>query len=127
MNKALAESPIRHVSDAASGLYIEHVRDLSSGTEDRILTCGGGVRVRGSKMKLAGNDPTVGITLINADGDHFPVAAAAIMRNGPRVIDFICPLVEEGEYRLMLTTMFSVGTLLKEARSYIFPAVLTVR
>jgi hypothetical protein len=127
INKILAASPVHHVSDAASGLYIEHIHDIASGTEDRVLTPGMGIRIRGNKMKIAGDDPAVGITIINAAGGSVMVDAAAIMRNGPREIEFICPSLPPGTYRLQVTTMYAGGNgLLKEPRSYIFPVFLTI-
>jgi hypothetical protein len=128
INKVLAGSPVRRVSDAASGLYIEHIHDIASGTEDRTLTPNMGVRVRGSKMKLVGSASTVGVFIEDEAGGSTQVAAAAIIRNGPTEIEFICPNLLPGRYRIWITTMYSGNSdaFLKDARSYIFPTILTV-
>ncbi|GHU03671.1 hypothetical protein FACS1894147_07930 [Spirochaetia bacterium] len=127
INKILAAMPSRRVSDASSGIYIEHIIDIASGKEDSKLTPGMGERIRGSKIKVAGEHPLVGLYLTDADGNDTKVALTAIIRNGPAEIEFVCPLLAPGEYTLRITTMFSNGhSLLNAPRSYTFPTPLTI-
>jgi hypothetical protein len=114
---------------ASSGTVINQVKDVASGEESSRLTPGGGVNLTGSKMRIAGDDPTVGIHLLNqSTGEDRQLAPTAILVNDPAKITFIVPAdLPVGDYTLSLTTQFSTAAqLLKEARTYVFPYVLTV-
>jgi hypothetical protein len=125
--KKISGAATRRVSDASSGLYIEHVHDVASNTNDSILTPGFVLEIFGSKMKLAGNAPNVGVSFLDADNEPIDVANAAISHNGEKRIDIVIPNLAAGTYHVRVTTMYSTsGTLLKEARSYTFPTELTV-
>jgi hypothetical protein len=127
ITKELKDSPTHHVSEASSGIFIGHVQDAASGTEDSILTPGMVCRVRGSKIKLAGDDPTVGVAFLGAEGETTLIAPTAVSRNGDRQIDFVIPNLSPGAYRVRVTTMFAGSAKqLTSPRSYTFPTPLTV-
>jgi hypothetical protein len=127
VTRAIAGSPTGRVSDAASGIYIEHVHDAASNTDDSTLTPGMVLKIFGSKIKLAGDAPTVGVTFLDADGEPIQVAPAAISHNTDREIDLVTPNLSPGTYLVRVTTMYSGSTrLLAATRSYTFPTVLTV-
>ena len=50
---------------AVSGTFVNLLTDVSSGETNSRLTPGGGVNLAGSKLKIDGNDASVGISLIN--------------------------------------------------------------
>ncbi|GHU02563.1 hypothetical protein FACS1894147_04710 [Spirochaetia bacterium] len=127
ITKEIKDSATRHVSEASSGIFIGHVQDAASGTEDSVLTPGMVCRVRGSKIKIAGDAPTVGVAFLGAGGEETLIARTAISHNGVNEIDFVIPNLAHGAYRVRVTTMYAgSGIQLASPRSYTFPAPLTV-
>ncbi|GHT93049.1 hypothetical protein FACS1894140_5860 [Spirochaetia bacterium] len=127
ITKEIKDSATRHVSEASSGIFIGHVQDAASNTEDSILTPGMVCRVRGSKIKIAGDNPAVGVAFLDADGEATLIAPTAISRNGVNEIDFVIPNLSPGAYRVRVTTMYAgSGTLLASPRTCMFPTPLTV-
>jgi hypothetical protein len=128
ITNAIKDSPVNRVSDASSGLYIEHVHDVASDTTDSVLTPGMVLKIYGSKMKIAGDAPNVGVAFIDAEGAETLVPMTAVSRNGDREIDLVLPSLSAGAYTVQVTTMSSgsSGTHLVAARSFTFPTVLTV-
>jgi hypothetical protein len=125
--RAIEHSPVRRVTDAASGIYIESVYDVASGAENSTLTPGMVLQLHGRKIKLAGDDPSVGVSFIDANDGHTLVPKAAVSRNGDRRIDLVIPLLPAGVYRVKVTTMHSSSkALLAAPRDYTYPVDLTV-
>jgi hypothetical protein len=58
--KELSGATMNRVSDASSGIYIEHVHDVGSNTDDSALTPGNVLKIYGSKIKIAGDAPAAG-------------------------------------------------------------------
>jgi hypothetical protein len=113
---------------AQSGLFINSVFDVTSGEENTRLTSGGGVNISGSKIRIAGDDPSNGIYLTEQHtGVIAHLAATAVIVNEPSKVSFIVPAaLPSGDWKLSLTTQFSNNqTLLKEPRTYVFDYVLT--
>ncbi|MHC6203218.1 DUF4469 domain-containing protein [Breznakiellaceae bacterium SP9] len=125
--KALRGISTSHVSEASSGIFIGHVQDAASGTEDIMLTPSMVCRVFGRKIKLAGNNASVGIYLVDDTGNALKVDDTAISHNSDKEIDFVIPALVPGNYQIKVITMSSGGkTLLAAARSYTFAEILTV-
>ena len=114
---------------AASGLAINTVTDVASGEVNARLTPGGAVNLTGSKIKIAGDNPACGISLINEDdGTVTAIPTNAIALNNPSKITFVAPAaLPTGNYKLSIVTQFSnSAVLLKEPRIYVFDYTLTV-
>lgn len=114
---------------AVSGTVINSVTDVFSAEENSRLTPGGGVNVSGTRIRIEGDKPSVGLKLVNVETEaETPVPATAILVNEPSRLTFIVPAdLPQGDYRLVLTTQYSSsGTRLKEPRTYEFEYVLTV-
>jgi hypothetical protein len=114
---------------AQTSLVINTVTDVASGEMNSILTPGGGVNLKGNKMKIVGEHPEVGIKLIRQDTEEqFPVPSNSILVNNPANISFILPQdLRGGDYKLSITTQFSTtAKLLNEPRTYVFDYILTV-
>ena len=116
VRKALKEVTVEVRGMAASGTYINSLTDVVSGEINTRLTPGGGVNLSGVKIKLVGDSPDVGISLINVEhGDVIRVPSTSILVNDPSKITFIVPpSLSAGDYRLSLATQYAVGALLKE-------------
>jgi hypothetical protein len=116
---------------AASGLAVNLVMDMSSGLENSRLTPGGGINITGKHIKIEGDHPKVGFSLINQDTNEIMIIPRTSIRiNNPSKITFVVPDdLPAGDYKLSICTQFlHSGTrpLLKEPRTYIFDNVLNV-
>ncbi len=114
---------------AASGLVVNTVTDVTSGEVNSRLTPGGGVNLTGNKIKIDGDNASVGISLTNeATKEATLIAKTAVLVNDPSKITFVVPAgLASGDYKLTITTQYSsTSHLLKEPRSYTFDYVLNV-
>jgi len=114
---------------AASGLFINSVTDVTTGEVNSRLTPGGGVNLTGSKVKIDGDNPAIGISLTNQTATEvIVIPKTSLLVNDPSKITFIVPpTMVPGDYTLSITTMYSnSGNLLKEPRTYIFEYLLNV-
>ena len=115
---------------AAVGIAINSLTDVRSGEVNSRLTPGGGVNLTGSKIKIDGNSPDIGISLINQQTNNVvPIPKTSLLINDPSKITFVVPAtLANGDYKLKLCTQFSVSNqTLKEPRIYIFDYVLNVQ
>lgn len=115
--------------DAPVGTAISKVIDVVSGETNSVLTPGGAVNIIGSKIKIAGDNEQVGISLINqASQEVTPIPPSSIANNEPSKITFVMPAdLAAGDYVLRIVTQFSTANmLLKEPRVYHFDCILAV-
>ena len=75
--------------------------------------------ISGEKIKITGDDPTVGLYLIHAESGtehHFP--ASTLYQNSNATLMVLVPELAQGSYRLKIITQYAgKGTLLTEPRS----------
>ena len=114
---------------AETGLYIGQVEDMKSRTVNEVLTPGFNLRVTGTKLRVVGDKPGVGIffreTVTNT---ATKVDEGDIVVNNPSELMIIIPALPAGTYQLEVTTQYSTGNkLLKEVRSAVFDRPLTVK
>lgn len=129
LREAIGATDVEVRGMAASGTVINSVTDMASGEENRKLTPGSGVNLSGTRIRIEGDDPSVGLKLVDMEtGEETAVPSGSILVNNPSNVMFIVPSgLPEGDYRLVLTTQ-STGykKLLKEPRSHEFEYPLTV-
>jgi len=114
---------------AEIGTVINSVTDVTSGEVNSRLTPGGGVNLTGSKIKIIGDNASIGISLINqATNEASIIPTTSILVNDPSKITFIVPAtIAEGDYKLSIATQYTpTGVLLKEPRTFLFDYVLNV-
>ena len=129
LRSAVKSSTVDVRGMASSGIFVNSLIDVSSGEENSRLTPGGGVNLTGSRMKIEGDDPAVGLSLINQESSEVTaIPAASLLVNEPSKITFIVPAsLPAGDYKLSICTQFATSAvMLKEPRSYIFDYVLNV-
>ena len=82
--------------------------------------------MRGDKIKITGDNPTVGLYLIhNETGNEIHFAPTALFANGGTKIELIVPELAAGSYQLKLTTQYSGnGKSLAQPRSYTYEHTL---
>ena len=84
--------------------------------QDASATAGRAFTLTGSKLKVAGTDPAVGITLKSSGGTETKVTEDLWVTNDPSKLTFIIPAsLADGTYELKVTTQFGGNskTLLK--------------
>ena len=112
---------------AESGLSIVQVADLKSGTVNDRLTPGRNLRIKGSKLKLAGDNAAVGVYFVNqTTNESTKVDLDDIVTNNPSELLIIVPPLAVGTYSLQVTTQYGGSALLKEPRSAVFDKPLAV-
>lgn len=112
---------------AEVGSFIGQVTDVKTGTINEMLTPGRNLKIGGSKLKLAGENPAVGIYFINqATNASVKVDASDIVTNSPSELLIVIPQLAAGSYRLEVVTQYAVSSLLKEPRKTEFEKILTV-
>lgn len=113
---------------AAASSAILQVTDVKTGSVNDLLTPGRNLKITGSKIKIAGEEPGNGIYFINtATLDRTAVDATDIVTNNPSELMIIVPAsLVAGTYTLEVVTQFSGSQNLKTARAAQFDKVLTV-
>lgn len=106
--------------------YISQVTDVSTGSVDSTITPNHTVTVTGRRIKLAGDNGTVGIKFVSTtDGTEY--AVTEISCNEPQQLTFLAPEMPTGEYQLVVTTQFACsGYTRKTVRSVSFGTNLNV-
>lgn len=118
LREAIAETSVSILGEKPDVQYILETQDIKSGRRDGSATAGRILKVVGNMLKVVGDNPSVGITLADADGKVTKLDADMIDTNKPKLLSILIPAeLEKGEYTLTVTTQFSSGHLLKEPRS----------
>lgn len=129
MRREIEGVEVKIMGVAETGLYIGQVEDMKSRTVNEVLTPGFNLRVTGTKLRVVGDKPGVGIffreTVTNT---ATKVDEGDIVVNNPSELMIIIPALPAGTYQLEVTTQYSTGNkLLKEVRSAVFDRPLTVK
>ena len=129
MRREIEDVEVKIMGVTETGLYIGQVEDMKSRTVNEVLTPGFNLRVTGTKLRVVGDKPGVGIffreTVTNT---ATKVDEGDIVVNNPSELMIIIPALPAGTYQLEVTTQYSTGNkLLKEVRSAVFDRPLTVK
>jgi len=125
--KELPTIEVEIMGIAEVSTYIGQVTDIKTGTVNELLTPGRNLRINGSKLKLVGENPEVGIYFINqSTNESIKVDASDVVNNNPSELIIVIPQLTAGNYRLEIATQYAVSSLLKEPRKAEFEKILTV-
>lgn len=129
MRREIEDVEVKIMGVAETGLYIGQVEDMKSRTVNEVLTPGFNLRVTGTKLRVVGDKPGVGIffreTVTNT---ATKVDEGDIVVNNPSELMIIIPALPAGTYQLEVTTQYSMGKQwLKEPRTSVFEKTLTVK
>ena len=129
MRRETEDDEVKIMGVAETGLYIGQVEDMKSRTVNEVLTPGFNLRVTGTKLRVVGDKPGVGIFFREtATNTATKVDEGDIVVNNPSELMIIIPALPAGTYQLEVTTQYSTGNkLLKEVRSAVFDRPLTVK
>ena len=111
-----------------SGIIISHVVDVKTGSVNDLLTPGGTLKIRGGKLKIAGDSPDVGVSFEDEAGNAVRVEERDIIVNNPSELIVHIPALPAGKYQLVICTQFSGSSMaLKEPRTAVYEKVFTVQ
>lgn len=130
LRNAVAETTVEILGEQADPLEIISLTDQTTGKTDGTLTKGRNAELKGSYLKIAGDNPSCGISFQNVDTEVITkLEAADIVLNEPsRLLIFVPAALVAGEYELTVSTQFSGGGKpLNQPRSVTFglPVILS--
>ncbi|WP_346985864.1 DNA-binding domain-containing protein [Chryseobacterium sp. POE27] len=112
---------------AESSAVILQVTDVKSGSVNDLLTPGRNLKIVGSKIKVAGEDASIGVFFVDATTQaRTKVDSSDIVTNNPSEVMVVIPTLPAGTYNLEVVTQYGGGTLLKDARTATLDKILTV-
>jgi hypothetical protein len=129
IRNAIANTKVEIMGEHPDVIALFNITDLSTGNTTGMLTRGLNAELKGTYIRIAGNDPACGIYFRNTDsGVEIKVESRYIAVNDPSHIIFIVPQeLEEGTYEVQITTQFSKGNkALKQPRSVILPYMVEI-
>ena len=131
MRRELAGVQVQILGVASSGLSIAQVTDVRTGSVNDLLTPGRNLRIAGSRLRIAGENPANGVFFVCLETDEkTKVDQHDIVTNNPSELMIVIPALQQGTYRLEVTTQTGSGStstqLLKEPRTVVFDRILTV-
>jgi len=130
LRAAIAETTVEILGEQPIPIEILALTDLSTGKTDGSLTKGRNAEIKGSYLKIEGEDEACGISFTNTSTKEITkLETADLALNEPsRLLILVPATLEAGEYELSVTTQYSGGgKLLKQSRSITFeiPVVIS--
>jgi hypothetical protein len=126
----LKTTPVKIIGMAPDQAAITQVTDVTTGKVNEVLTPGGMVNIKGSRIRVEGDDPTVGLFLTSQDTlEVTQIPVTAIGMNDPSKIMLVAPAtLAAGSYLLSVVTQFSAHSkqMLNAPRTITFNQILTV-
>jgi hypothetical protein len=112
-----------------SSITVNEVIDIKTGSVNDLITPNRNLRIKGYKLKLAGENPAVGVYFINKEtSERIKVDPSEIATNNPGELMIVTPVLAAGTYSLEVSSQFAGGGVnLKEPRTSAFDKVLTVQ
>jgi hypothetical protein len=127
LRKELANVTVQVMGMGETGIVISHVVDQKTGSVNDLLTPSGTLKIRGGKLKIAGDHPDVGVSFEDEAGIAVRVEQRDIIVNKPAELIVHIPVLIPGRYRLVINSQFSAtSTLLKEVRTAVYDKIFTV-
>ncbi|SEM14983.1 protein of unknown function [Chryseobacterium taichungense] len=112
---------------AEASAVILQVTDVKSGSVNDLLTPGRNLKIMGSKIKVAGDDASVGIYFVDtATQGRTKVEQSDIVTNNPSEVMVVIPALAAGSYIIEVLTQYSGSQTLKESRTATLDKQLTV-
>ncbi|MEA4936076.1 MAG: DNA-binding domain-containing protein [Paludibacter sp.] len=123
LRQAISETKVELLGLSPDMLEFYSLTNMETGASDGTLTKGKNAELKGSYIKVAGENPDCGIYLVNTTtGEATKLPAKSIVINEPSRLMLLIPdNIVAGEYDLKLTTQYTKGnTLLNSPRSITF-------
>lgn len=129
LRNAVAETVVEIMGEQADPLEILSLTDKTTGKTDGTLTPGRNAELKGSYLKIAGENPDCGIAFKNMSTQAITkLTLADIVLNEPsRLMIFVPSTLEAGEYELSVSTQYSGGGKpLTQSRTAIFSLPIAI-
>lgn len=128
MRREIGNVEVEVLGQADASLTILQVKDKKTGKVNDEITPGHVIRVLGTKMKITGDKPEVGVSLVKVSDDSITkIGMDDLVVNNPSELLILLPTLAAGKYRLQVVTQYSGAKNLKEARKAVFNQELTVK
>jgi hypothetical protein len=129
LRKELSGIAVEITGVGDSSINITEVLDVKTGSVNDLLTPNRNLRIKGFKLKLAGENPAVGVYFINqTTQERTKVETSEIVTNNPAELIIVTPELAKGTYGLEVTSQYAGGGInLKEPRTSAFDKILTVQ
>ena len=127
LRKEIPNVKVQIMGVGESGIVISHVVDSKTGSVNDLLTPGGALKIKGGKLKIAGDHPDVGVSFEDESGNIVKVDERDLIVNKPSELMVHIPALPAGRYQLGIRNQY-VGSaqLLKEPRYAVYEKILTV-
>ena len=126
LRKEIPNIQVQVMGMGETGIIISHVVDAKTGSVNDLITPGGTLKIRGGKLKIAGDHPQVGVSFENEAGVATQVEPNDLIVNNPSELIVHVPALPAGRYQLAICNQYSVGAMLKEPRTTVYDKILTV-
>ncbi|MDY3548159.1 DNA-binding domain-containing protein [Riemerella anatipestifer] len=129
LRKAANDTKVEILGEQSSPMSVFSITDKATGKADGTLTKGKNAEIKGTYIKIDGDNPKNGIVFKNLDNQNeVKLAKDSIVINEPSRLLILVPTdLEAGNYELSLTTQSSKGTtLLKEPRTETLSTPITI-
>jgi hypothetical protein len=110
-------------------ILIQSVTDIKTGSVNSNLTPGKNIRIKGSRLRISGADPSCGLYFVpeKATDATVKIEPSEFVVNDPKQIIAVIPSLKKGRWNLRLVSQYSRGNKsLKEPHGVTFDKVLTV-
>ncbi|MEE3725508.1 DNA-binding domain-containing protein [Riemerella anatipestifer] len=129
LRKAANDTKVEILGEQSSPMRVFSITDKATGKADGTLTKGKNAELKGTYIKIDGNDPKNGIVFKNLDTQQeVKLSAEHIVLNEPSRLLILVPAdLEAGNYELSITTQRSSGNaLLKDPRTEILATPMVI-
>jgi hypothetical protein len=129
LRKAVNASKVVVLGPALTGPVINTIEDVYSASENTLITPGRNLRIHGQNLRIAGDDPAVGVWFIDeTSSTRTSVDKRDVVDNDPSTLTILTPALPQGNYFVEVVTQSgtSLKTVVKEPRSYRFEVLMAV-
>jgi hypothetical protein len=128
LREEIADTHVEVTGEATPLLQILRVENLVPGAAENTLSIGRNAQITGKYLKIAGDDPSVGIHLSSTTTSYsMKLPADCIVRNDPSTLTILIPPdMIGGTYRLKVVTQYNPHKPLNTPREVTYRNVLTV-
>ncbi|MDR2886839.1 MAG: DUF4469 domain-containing protein [Bacteroidales bacterium] len=130
LRRELEQVEVEIMGVADTLLFVAQVTDVKTGSVNDLLTPGRNLRITGSRLKVAGDNPSCGVYFARQNTqEHIRVDNSDMVVNNPSELLIVIPELPAGAYNVSIITQYGGHSknMLREPRNFLFDKILTVR